>query len=247
MHEPKVIIWDTEFFHINWGADLGFLLCMGWKEFGSKKVHLESISKFNDGTWMDDGPLAERCGEILREADMWVTYNGIKCDVPFLQTRLLLNRKPLLPPVAHKDLIYTVRHKLKLSRNSLLAVQDALELDEKKTPVKLMQWLKTVVKRDKKALEEIEHHCKQDVLVLERVYEEVRPLLLSHPRLFGYEPCNKCGGDLLKNKIYFTSSKLPKITLKCKACGGYETRSLSAKEWQQLNSTTPQFSTLKGT
>ena len=228
-NEPKIIIWDLEFFHINWGADLGFILCMGWKELGKKTVHVESISDHNDGTWMDDGPLVDRCARILEQADMWVTYNGIKCDVPFLQTRLLLNHKPLLPPVAHKDVYYTVRHKLKMSRSSLLAIQQAMESQSKKTPVRLLQWLKAVCKKDKKALAEIEEHCKNDVLVLEERYLELRPLLLSHPRLYGYGVCNKCGGELLKNKIYHTSSKQSKITLQCKSCRGYETRPLKER------------------
>lgn len=225
-HEPRIIIWDTEFFHINWGADLGFLLCMGWKYLGEDKVHVESIANYNGGTWMDDGPLASRCRDILSKADMWVTYNGIKCDVPFLQTRLLINRKPLLPPMPHKDVYYTVRHKLKMSRSSLLAIQEAMESKEKKSPVRLLQWLKAVCKKDRKALAEIEYHCAQDVKVLEERYLELRPLLLSHPRLHGYGVCNKCGGQLTKNKIYYTAQKNNKITLKCNKCGGYETQPL---------------------
>lgn len=227
MYEPKVILWDLEFFHLNWGADLGFILCMGWKVLGEDKVHLESIAKHNDGTWMDDGPLVDKCARILEQADMWVTYNGIKCDVPFLQTRLLINHKPLLPPVAHKDMYYTVRHKLKMSRNRLFDIQEAMESKSKKTPVRLLQWLKAVCKKDKAALHEIEDHCRQDVLVLEERYLELRPLLLMHPRLYGYGVCNKDGGQLIKNKIYYTASKAQKITLKCTTCGGYETRPLT--------------------
>lgn len=230
MVDKRIIIWDLEFYHISWGADLGFVLCMGWKFLGDKTVHLESIGKYNDGTWMDDGPLVDRCARILEKADMWVTYNGSKCDIPFLQTRLLLGKKDMLPPIAHKDLYFTVRHKLKLSRNRLFDIQDAIESKSKKTPVRLMQWLKTVVKRDRAALAEIELHCKNDVLVLEECYLKLRPLLLSHPRLHGYSVCNKCGGTLIKNKLYTTAAKYHKITLKCTACGGYETRPLS--EWR---------------
>lgn len=228
--KEKIIIWDTEFFHLNWGADLGFILCMGWKWLGEQKVHLESISKYNDGTWMEDGPLVDRCARILEQADMWVTYNGIKADIPFLQTRLLINRKKLMAPVAHKDLYYTVKHKLKMSRNRLLDIQEAMDSKEKKTPVRLLKWLKAACQKDMKALKEIEHHCVQDVKVLEERYVELRPLMLAHPRLNGYGGCNKCGGSLTMNKKYFTTGKTQKVTLKCNKCGGYETR--PEKEWR---------------
>lgn len=225
--DKRIMVLDTEFFHINWGADLGFILCMCWKWLGEKTVHCESITKYNDGSWMDDGPLVDRCARLIEQADMIVTYNGVRCDIPFLQTRLLINHKPLLAPVAHKDLYFTVRHKLKMSRNRLLDIQEAMESKSKKTPVRLMQWLKTVVKHDRTALAEIEQHCKQDVLVLEERYLELRPLLLTHPRLHGYGTCNKCGGVLVKNKVYFVAGKQQKITMHCTACGGYETRPLN--------------------
>lgn len=224
-----------EFFHLNWGADLGFILCMGWKVLGEKKVHLESIRDYNDGTWMDDGPLIARLQEILSGADMWVTYNGIRCDVPFLQTRLLINHLPMLPPMPHKDLIYTVRHKLKLSRNRLMDIQNAMEMTNEKTPVRMMQWLKAVAKQDDEAMDEIEHHCKQDVLVLEECYQSLAPIVMSHPRLHGYEDlagrpvCNKCGGLMESRGTYVTAGKVNKRKLHCLStngavCGGWETR-----------------------
>lgn len=230
MADKRVILFDLEFFHLNWGADLGFVLCMGWKWLGEDKVHLESISKWHDGSWMDDGTLVDRCARILEQADMIVTYNGIKCDVPFLNTRLLINGKPLLAPIAHKDIYYWVRFKLKMSRNRLLDIQQATEATNNKTPVRLLQWLKAVVKTDRKALAEIEEHCRQDVKVLEECYLKLRPAVQSHPRLYGYGVCNKCSGELVKNKIYYTASKYQKITLRCTKCNGYETRPLSEVE-----------------
>src|SRR3989304_5302247 len=104
MQEPKILIFDLEVMHMNWGADLGFLLCMGWKWLGESRVHIESIRKWNAGTFMDDLPLAERCRDILEKADMIITYNGLRFDVPFLQSRLLLGGSKPMSPIAHTDL-----------------------------------------------------------------------------------------------------------------------------------------------
>jgi len=229
MKDLNVIIFDTEFFHLSWGADLGLLFCMGWKVLGEPKVHMESVWATDQKDPLDDKELCKRIRSILNEADMLVTYNGIKCDVPFIQTRLLHHNLDPLPPIAHKDVYYTAKFKLKLSRNRLYDVETFLGLKDKKTPVKLYQWLKALV-GNKQAQNEILHHCKQDVLVLEDAYLKLRPLMLSHPRLQDHGSCNKCGGLLLRNKIYYTANKYSKITMKCKSCGGYETRDTTAKE-----------------
>ena len=234
MHEPRVILWDLEFFHINWGADLGVIFCMGWKVLGEKQIHIESFWKTNHADTLDDKELCNKLRSVLSEADMWVTYNGIKCDVPFLQTRLLHHNLEPLPPVAHKDVYYTAKFKLKLSRNRLYDVQTFLNLKDEKTPVNLIQWLRAIG-GNKKAQDEIIHHCKQDVLVLEEAYLKLRPLMNSHPRLEGYGVCNKCGGTLLKNKIYYTATRYAKITVQCQKCRGYETRPITQKELKEFN------------
>lgn len=233
MHDKRIIFWDLECFHMNWDAGVAVLFCMCWKVLGEKKVHTITVWDHPGKSALDDGPLCREIKQILETADMWVTYNGTKFDIPFLQTRLLANNVPVLAPRAHKDLYYTAKFKLKLARNSLLSVQNFLQLSNKKTPVDLRQWLKALT-GGKKAQDEIILHCQNDVLVLEECYLKLRPLMLSHPRLHAYEACNKCGGELTKNKIYWTANKYPKITLKCRDCMGYETRPLTAKERQSI-------------
>lgn len=229
MHEPRVVYFDTEFFHLSWGADLGLLFCMGYKYSNEDKVRLLSVWDTDQKDPLDDKELCKQIRAVLSEADMLVTYNGIKCDVPFIQTRLLHHKLDPLPPIAHKDVYYTAKFKLKLSRNRLYDVENFLGLKDKKTPVKLYKWLQALV-GNKQAQNEILHHCKQDVLVLEQAYLKLRPLMLAHPRLQGYGVCNKCGGTLLKNKIYYSADKYHKITLKCRSCKGYETRATTAAE-----------------
>lgn len=231
--EPRVIIFDTEFYHINWGADLGLLFCMGWKVLGEKKVHMESVWATKQKDPLDDKELCRTIRSVLADADMLITYNGIKCDVPFIQTRLLHNGFDPLPPIAHKDVYYTAKFKLKLSRNGLINVQQFLNLEEAKTPVKLYQWMRALT-GIKQAQDEILHHCQQDVLVLEEAYMKLRPLMNAHPRLQDYGVCNKCGGQLLKNKLYYTSSKKPKMTVQCRDCRGYETRPALVKDLKGL-------------
>lgn len=233
MIDKKVVVFDTEFYHMHWGADLGLLFCMGYKYLGEPKVHMLSVWDTVQKDPLDDRELCKQIRAVLAEADMLVTYNGVKCDVPFIQTRLLHHKLDPLPPIAHKDVYYTAKFKLKLSRNRLYDVESFLGLKDKKTPVKLYKWLQALVGNER-AQDEIIHHCKQDVLVLEQAYLKLRPLMNSHPRLQDYGKCCKCGGTLLKNKIFYSAEKYPKITLKCRSCRGYETRPTTAAE-RKLN------------
>lgn len=238
MTKPRVILWDLEFMHLNWDASVGVIFCMGWKVLGERTTHLESILDFPGKDMLDDSNLCKRISSILSEADMWVTQNGIKCDVPFLQTRLALNNLPVLMPVAHKDILYTTRFKLKLRGNSLQNVQQVFGLAEKKLPVQLYEWLKALI-GNRKSLNMIQKHCIQDVKVLELAYQRLLPLMLAHPRLHGYGPCNKCGSiNLQKRGHYMTTGKKPKQRYSCNDCGGWETRDINSKEWQLLSDKT---------
>lgn len=227
--EPRVILFDLEFFHLNWGADLGTIFCMGWKVLGEKQVHVESVWDTHQSDELDDKELCVRIKEILSEADLLVTYNGIKCDVPFIQTRLLHHNIAPLQPIAHKDVYYTAVHKLKLSRNRLYDVQTFLNLKNEKSPVNLLNWIKALVGNNK-SQKDILYHCKQDVAVLEDAYMKLRPLMQAHPRIHGIEGCNKCGGHLIKRGLYITTGKNPKQRYSCSKCGGWETRPITKRK-----------------
>lgn len=240
MAQPRVILWDLEFMHLNWDASCGVIFCMGWKVLGERTTHLESILDYPGKDMLDDSNLCKRLSEILSEADMWVTQNGIKCDVPFLQTRLAINNLPVLRPVAHKDIMYTSRFKLKLYSNSLFNIQQVFNLSEEKSPVRLYEWLKALI-GNKQSLKYIQHHCVQDVKVLELAYKRLLPLMLAHPRLHGYGPCNKCGStSIQKRGLYITTGRKPKQRIFCNGCGGWETRDITKAEWQAK---TPKTST----
>lgn len=233
MSDKRVILFDLEVFHLNWGADLGTTICMGWKVLGENKVHMESLADLHGKDLLDDGPLVKRCKEILEDADMWITYNGLRFDVPWLQTRLLLNKQQPLAPVAHKDLYPTMRFKFKFSRNSLHNVQEAMGLDNSKTPVRLLQWLHLLAGR-KTPWKEIQEHCKNDVLVLEEAYERVKPWMMSHPHLFDYEGCSTCGSALQSRGFYLSAgTKYPKQRLWCPKCPKWTTKTLTKAEWQK--------------
>lgn len=221
----RVLLWDTENSSLN--ADFGSMLCFGYKWLGERGVTVKSVSDFPkfkvDPT--DDGPLVQEAYKVLSSADVWVTWYGIRYDVPFVATRLLDHRKEfsqtILPPVPHVDGWEIARKKLRLHSNRLASVSGFLGLSEK-TPIKPTVW-RRALSGHKDSLKYIIAHCKRDVVVLEEVYKVIRPLLACHPNLAmldGRPGCAVCKGELQRRGTIVTAKKIWK-RYQCQRCGAW--------------------------
>lgn len=197
---------------------------MGFKVLGEKTPLVISIKDFPGQSIWDEKPLLKEVYKLLSDADMWTTYYGVRFDVPFLQAKFLEYGMPVLPPIPHKDLYFTVKSNLKISRKSLQNVGYYLGLSNEKTPVEGKIWKKAMC-GDAAALRYIVAHCKADVLVLEELYERLRPLIRMHPRVNGLAGCRFCGEEKLQRRgRIITHLKKEKQRVWCKACGGWDQR-----------------------
>ena len=109
-----------------------------------------------------------------------VTWNGLKFDVPFLETRL---RRWGLGPLAiarHKDLLYTARYKLRLHANKLDDVAEHLGVRRKygvaKTKLEPERWTMALGGHEP-SYRYIVTHCQEDVKVLACVWQEIKHLV----------------------------------------------------------------------
>lgn len=203
-------------------ADFGTLLCWGYKWIGEKKVYVPSLLDFPGKNPIDDRALLREVHRVMSEADAYLTYYGKGFDLPFLQAKFLEYGMPMLPPVPHIDIYFTVKSNLSLSRKSLANVSEFLNLEGKKTPVAGRIWKRAMV-GDLSAMKYIVAHCRADVDLLEEAYFKLRPLIRQHPRL-GPDGCKTCGGQVIRRKIRYTATGLTRYQYGCKACGSFETR-----------------------
>jgi uncharacterized protein YprB with RNaseH-like and TPR domain len=171
----KVIIWDLETFGFDFHADKGFILCGSWKEVGKKEVHTIVRKNLGSAMW-NDKEVCKELFKVLSKADRWITHNGKRFDVRFLNVRLLKHGLPLLPPMGkqHIDTCELTWKNLAM-RASLKNVSEFFKLKNKKTPVNLQTWTQAAA-GDKKALKEVVKHCESDVLMLEEYAKKLIPL-----------------------------------------------------------------------
>jgi uncharacterized protein YprB with RNaseH-like and TPR domain len=222
--KPRIILWDLETSNLR--ANFGYILCAGWKVLGEKKIHVISIADSptfeNDPT--NDKWVVKEMAKVLESADVWVTHYGVRFDAPYMRTRLMGHGLKTLPPIPHVDTWKIARYQMALNSNRLASIAGFLELDEK-TPIKGQQWVKAMA-GNKRALNYVVKHCRQDVHVLEQVYLQLRPLMTNHPNINLIDgkqnACPKCGTVGKMQKRGHSIAGVSRYQrYQCMKCGGW--------------------------
>lgn len=177
--QVKTCFFDFEMSNLS--ADFGQLLCgcfchydPGRKD-GVGRVETFQLRDYKVKRW-DDRSLALQLRDKLQEFDLVVSWNGIKFDIPFLNTRLERYGDREVKLSHHLDLMYTARFKLRLSNASLDNVSRYLNVDDTKTKMDPSQWVKAMGGHTA-SYKYIIKHCILDVKVLAQVYHKTKHLV----------------------------------------------------------------------
>lgn len=135
--------------------------------------------QYKDELW-DDYYLARAIMKAIQEYDICVSWNGIKFDESFLETRLREYGIHGQRWKRHKDALYTARYKLRMSSNTLDNVADFHHVYRKygvkKTKLDRHRW-RMAIRGNKQAYQYVVSHCQEDVRVLACVWEEIKDLV----------------------------------------------------------------------
>lgn len=173
----------------------------------------------------EERTLLIRLAGFLDQADVVVTHNGKKFDLPVVLGRMLVYGIDPPSPFHQVDTYQVARREFRFASNSLENI--AIELDcrkkdgHKKYPG-FELWL-GVLRDEKEAWEEMLHYNKQDVYVLEDVYLRMRPYMRGHPHVGGGgHTCPKCGSEhVQKRGSYRTAAGIEYQRYQCIDCGGW--------------------------
>lgn len=166
----------------NLGAGMGRVLCVSIAdEFGN--VTTRTYADFDGKSILDDVPLVAWARDELAKYDIWVGWNSILFDQPFLNARLLKGHEwPLRMDRMHIDLMYMFKgRKTRFGSAKLDNVAKNLGVPNQKTPLDFATWERAMV-GDMDALEDVVEHCEADVLVLRDVFARARRLIQSVTR-----------------------------------------------------------------
>lgn len=238
---PKIVFFDLEtlpdlnealkvwpqlsnYFGLTLKASITSIICAGYRIYGHRKI--ECINAWDFPNWKkdvnDDRVIAKKIYDVLKDADAVVTHNGKRFDWKFLQTRLLKHGYDPLPNTHHIDTKEVAKRHLFLFNNKLKTVAQLLTDDNKMDHGQGWDlWVK-VHQRDEKAMRLMERYCKQDVRVLEKAFEKLKPVINNIPNynLFYVDTvCPNCGGTNFRSEGWRVTKTKKYRRLYCKECG----------------------------
>jgi len=189
---------------LNMKAQITSVINFGYKVYGEKKS--KCINAWDFPEWKrnvnNDKKLVKAAYEILKDADAVVTHNGSRFDWKFLQTRLLFHGLPPLGKIHHIDTCQVAKRNLYAFNNKLGNLGEFFVNDKKLAHTGWQLWV-DVHGRNKKAMKLMEKYCKQDVDLLEKVFEEFKPFIKNIPNynIFNEldKSCPTCGSTKIKS------------------------------------------------
>jgi hypothetical protein len=191
----------------------GYTLCWAAKWYGEKKVMFSSILDGNR-------TMVREVHKLLNECDAVCHYNGTKFDIPTLNKEFLLLE--LAPPSPYKqvDLLKTARSKFRLASNKLDYVAGQLGLGSKVKHKGFDLWLECMAKKAD-AWRTMRRYNKQDVLLLEQVYERLLPWIKGHPNISAYvgaRCCPSCGSEKAQARGFGIAQTKRYQRFQCNSC-----------------------------
>ena len=204
------------------------IVCVAWKWEGDSTVQSYSVVKdkerFNSDP-SDDISVLYVIKELLEQADVMIAHNGDNFDLKMIRTRLVENNLSPANEPKTIDTLKLCRNRFRFLSNSLGYAAMTLGLDvEKGTPP---SW-EDVHKGEPDIVRECERYCRQDVRVLEKVYNKIKPYRANGVNMGvfvegveEYHKCPSCASlDVIRRGFSYTNlGKFQRF--ECKSCGAF--------------------------
>jgi len=207
------------------------IICICWKWEGEEKV--------NSLTWDRrhcDKKMLKEFTPILNSADESIGHNSDRYDLKWLKTRCLYHRIPMCPNYTTLDTLKMARGQFLFNSNKLDYIAKFLGFGGKMETGGFDLWKAIVLDNCRESLNKMVAYCKKDVVLLERVYQELRtyaPHKFNYAVAYGLDnhDCPNCESEKVHlNKTKTTASGIIKRQMNCRECGSYFTISNKAYE-----------------
>ena len=213
---------------VNQIKEAGHLLCVAWKWHDDSRTRFARAPRYHvTGDWGLPG-----VHEALDVADVVVTYNGKKYDIPKLNSAFLEAGLGPPQPYHQVDLYQVIRKNFGEVKNSLEYVAQKY-LGHGKVPHEGFDlWVKCM-QGDPEAWSKMEEYNRGDVVTTEQLYDKLLPWIPGHPNVLLYEDdrvgiaCTRCASTSYQKRGPRIASTRVYQQYRCNDCGGWfrDTRS----------------------
>lgn len=238
-NDPRVLFWDIEtslqpvavfqLAHNDWIDPSSilqerYIICAAWRWEGESAIHTVSVlddPKRYKKNPHDDTHVVKTLREVIAQADTIVAHNGDSFDKRYVDTRILVHGFDPLPPINSVDTYKVAKSKFMLNSNKLDYIGKLLGVGQKvKTSPGL--WMR-VLNGDADAVKEMVKYNKQDVVLLQNVYEKLRPYATTQlsRELFGISGCPRCGSSKIQARGIHRAITRTYQRWQCQSCSGW--------------------------
>lgn len=228
MNAPKILVLDLETAPnqaFTWGlwnqnisidkiVNSGYVLCWAAKWLGKSDIMFDSIEQSSPKKML------KKIHALLEEADITLTYNGNSFDLPTLNKEFVTHGFAPPAPCKSIDLCKVVQSTFRFASSKLDFVCKALGLPSKIRHKGFELWVQCM-RKDPQAWVSMTKYNKQDVVILEMLYERLRPWIKNHPNFASMTDtacCPSCGGTHFQKRGTSTTRIFKYQRYQCK-CG----------------------------
>lgn len=208
-------MWD-KFVPLDRLKEQGRTLCWAAKWFDKGRLY-----------YMDERRGADRMVKgihaLMSEADVIITYNGSKFDIPMLNNEFVKYGLDPIKPQKHIDLYKTAKSQFKLPSNKLSYIAEYLGVGQKVPHKGFKLWLGCLA-GNKEDWATMKEYNMGDVVLLESVYRRLRPWVKNHPDVaveLVTEHCGSCGSEDVQRRGCRRTKAFSIVRLHCQECGAW--------------------------
>lgn len=237
MKKPLILFWDIETSPqivttwVNYDARVlevlkdSELLCYAFKTPGSKTVGSARQNKFNMNK-PSDKAVVKSLHSLLKRASLIVAHNGDQFDLKKANNRFLYYGLQPLPNIPSIDTKKVAKRYFGFNSNSLNELARYLGLGSKLSHEGYSMW-KSCMNNEKAAWNKMVEYNKQDVVLLEKVYNKLKPHIKNHPDLALLETGLKnavcqCGSTNFQRRGFRITKVNRFQRYQCQDCGAWK-------------------------
>ena len=205
-----------------------YILCWAAKWLGEKGVISSALIDFSKEYKADkenDRFILDKLWKLLDEADVVVGHNVNEFDAKKINARFIIHGMKPPSPYRTVDTLQVCRKHFSFTSNKLNDVSQMLKLGEKVDTGGFKLW-KQCIEGDKISWGKMVKYCKNDIILLEKVYLKLRPYTIQHPNMvvgmgLSEACCPKCGSDKIHYRGYIFTNLAKYRKFSCTECGGW--------------------------
>lgn len=233
INKPRILIYDIEntpTVVTTWGLweqnaietlEEWYILSYAYKWLGEDKVHVVALPDFKGYSKdkKNDKALCESLHKLFEEADIVVAHNGDEHDQKKSNARFIYHG--LKPPSPYKsiDTKKIAKKYFKFNSNSLNNLGTYFSLGNKVENNGIKLW-RACMEGDLKAWALMKKYNKQDVVLLEKVYNKLVPWMYKFPTVQrDYGQCPHCKSKKLQSRGSYKLVSSDYKKLQCQSCG----------------------------